>query len=125
MDLIIKSKQLSDAFTSMMKGYSDLEHYERSYDYYVHNKGGYVDLDVVNYYKSIDDDYEDDNWILQYQVDPGDHGKKFKLPILRYSEYHFRLLTSMLGESRFEELLGKWFTETYGWPVNSVTPEQD
>jgi hypothetical protein len=31
----------------------------------------------------------------------------------------------MLGESRFEELLGKWFTETYGWPVNSVTPEQD
>lgn len=125
MDLIIKSKQLSDAFTSMMKGYSDLEHYERSYDYYVHNKGGYVDLDVVNYYKSIDDDYEDDDWILQYQVDPGDHGKKFKIPILRYSEYHFRLLTSMLGESRFEELLGKWFTETYGWPVNSVTPEQD
>jgi len=125
MDLIIKSKQLSDAFTSMMKGYSDLEHYERSYDYYVHNKGGYVDLDVVNYYKSIDDDYEDDDWILQYQVDPGDHGKKFKLPILRYSEYHFRLLTSMLGESRFEELLGKWFTETYGWPVNSVTHEQD
>ena len=125
MDLIIKPKQLSDAFTSMMKGYSDLEHYERSYDYYVHNKGGYVDLDVVNYYKSIDDDYEDDDWILQYQVDPGDHGKKFKLPILRYSEYHFRLLTSMLGESRFEELLGKWFTETYGWPVNSVTPEQD
>ena len=125
MDLIIKSKQLSDAFTSMMKGYSDLEHYERSYDYYVHNKGGYVDLDVVNYYKSIDDDYEDDDWILQYQVDPGDHGEKFKLPILRYSEYHFRLLTSMLGESRFEELLGKWFTETYGWPVNSVTPEQD
>jgi hypothetical protein len=125
MDLIIKSKQLSDAFTSMMKGYSDLEHYERSYDYYVHNKGGYVDLDVVNYYKSIDDDYEDDDWILQYQVDPGDHGKKFKLPILRYTEYHFRLLTSMLGESRFEELLGKWFTETYGWPVNSVTPEQD
>jgi len=125
MDLIIKSKQLSDAFTSMMKGYSDLEHHERSYDYYVHNKGGYVDLDVVNYYKSIDDDYEDDDWILQYQVDPGDHGKKFKLPILRYSEYHFRLLTSMLGESRFEELLGKWFTETYGWPVNSVTPEQD
>lgn len=125
MDLIIKSKQLSDAFTSMMKGYSDLEHYERSYDYYVHNKGGYVDLDVVNYYKSIDDDYEDDDWILQYQVDPGDHGKKFKLPILRYSEYHFRLLTSMLGESRFEELLGKWFTETYGWPVNSVTTEQD
>ena len=125
MDLIIKSKQLSDAFTSMMKGYSDLEHYERSYDYYVHNKGGYVDLDVVNYYKSIDDDYEDDDWILQYQVDHGDHGKKFKLPILRYSEYHFRLLTSMLGESRFEELLGKWFTESYGWPVNSVTPEQD
>ena len=125
MDLIIKSKQLSDAFTSMMKGYSDLEHYERSYDYYVHNKGGYVDLDVVNYYKSIDDDYEVDDWILQYQVDPGDHGEKFKLPILRYSEYHFRLLTSMLGESRFEELLGKWFTETYGWPVNSVTPEQD
>ena len=125
MDLIIKSKQLSDAFTSMMKGYSDLEHYERSYDYYVHNKGGYVDLDVVNYYKSIDDDYEDDDWILQYQVDPGDYGKKFKLPILRYCEYRFRLLTSMLGESRFEELLGKWFTETYGWPVNSVTPEQD
>jgi hypothetical protein len=125
MDLIIKSKQLSDAFTSMMKGYSDLEHYERSYDYYVHNKGGYVDLDVVNYYKSIDDDYEDDDWILQYQVDPGDHGKKFKLPILRYSEYHFRLLTSMLGESRFEELLGKWFTKTYGWSVNSVTCEQD
>ena len=125
MDLIIKSKQLSDAFTSMMKGYSDLEHYERSYDYYVHNKGGYVDLDVVNYYKSIDDDYEVDDWIFQYQVEPGDFGKKFKLPILRYSEYHFRLLTSMLGESRFEELLGKWFTETYGWPVNSVTPEQD
>lgn len=125
MDLIINPKQLSKSFASMMKEYSDLEHYERSYDYYVHNKGGYVDLDVVNYYKSIDDDYEDDDWILQYQVDPGDHGKKFKLPILRYSEYHFRLLTSMLGESRFEELLGKWFTETYGWPVNSVTPEQD
>jgi hypothetical protein len=125
MDLIIKPKQLSNAFTSMMKEYSDLEHYERSYDYYAHEKGGYVDLDVVNYCVSVDDDYEDDNWILQYQVDPGDHGKKFKLPILRYSDYEYRLLIAMLGESIFEELLGKWFTETYGWPVNSVTPEQD
>jgi hypothetical protein len=90
-----------------------------------HEKGGYVDLDVVNYCVSVDDDYEDDNWILQYQVDPGDHGKNFKLPILRYSDYEYRLLISLLGESMFEELLGKWFTETYGWPVNSVTPEQD
>ena len=84
-----------------------------------------LDLNVVNYCQSIDDDYEDDNWILQYQVEPGDHGKNFKLPILRYSDYEFRLLISMLGESRFEELLGEWFTKTYGWPVNSVTPEQD
>ncbi len=125
MDLILKPQQLSDAFSSMMKEYSDLEHYERSYDYYVHEKGGYVDLDVVNYCRSIDDDYEDDAWILQYQVDPGDHGKKFELPILRYSEYDFRMIISLLGENRFEDLLGKWFTETYGWPVNSVTPEQD
>ena len=60
MDLKIKPQQLYDAFTSMMKVYSNLEHYERSYDYYVQDKGRYVDLDVVNYCVSVDDDYEDE-----------------------------------------------------------------
>jgi hypothetical protein len=125
MDLIIKPKQLSGAFSSMMKEYSNLEHYEKSYDYFVYEKNRYVDVNVVNYCKSVEDDYEVDDWIFQYQVEPGDFGKKFKLPILRYSEYGFRLLISMLGESVFEKLLGEWFTKTYGWSVNSVTCEQD
>ena len=109
-----------------MKEFSNLQETERSYDFYNYNEGRYVDLNVHNYYKDIDEDWEDDGWILQVQYNEGDAGKDFELPILRYADYTFRNVIPMFGE-RFEPLLKDWFNKVYEVkkPIKSVTTEQE
>jgi len=43
-------------------------------------------FNVINYYRDIDEDWEDDSWVFQVQYDRGDVGVDFELPILRYAE---------------------------------------
>ncbi len=124
MDIKIRDNQLMKAFSGMMKEFSDLEHTGKSYDYWVEEKKRYSDINVENFYKDIDIDYEDDQWILQYQEYPGDIGTPEELPILRYGEWWFRNIITMLGKDTFERLLGEWFAEVYGWPVKTVKPEE-
>ena len=51
MKFIINENRLSEIFSKVMKEYSQLESQERSYDYYDYDKRGYVDANVINYYK--------------------------------------------------------------------------
>jgi hypothetical protein len=89
-----------------------------------------VDFDVMNYYRDIDEDWEDDAWIFQVQYDRGDIGVDFELPILRYAEWsgqgEFSNVKSMFGK-HFEPLLKEWFNKTYNpkEPIKTVTNEQD
>ena len=53
MDVKIKYDKLFSAFEKMMEPYSNLDHTEKSYDYWVDEKGRYVDFDVLNYYHYI------------------------------------------------------------------------
>ncbi len=124
MDIKIRDNQLMKAFSGMMKEFSDLEHTGKSYDYWVEEKKRYSDINVENFYKDIDIDYEDDQWILQYQEYPGDIGAPEELPILRYGVWWFKNIITMLGKDNFERLLGEWFSEVYGWPVKTVKPEE-
>ena len=107
----------------MMREYSDLEHTGKSYDYWIQEKPGYSDINVENYYENIEMDYEDDQWILQYQEEPGDIGTPDEVPILRYGEWTFRNIITILGKENFERLLGEWYTDVYGWPVKTVKDE--
>jgi hypothetical protein len=130
MKFIINENRLSEIFSKVMKEYSQLESQERSYDYYDYDKRGYVDANVINYYKDEELDWEDDDWIFQVQYERGDWGKGFELPILRYTEYQengrFMNLKLMFGD-RFESLLKEWFNNTYPveQPIETVTKEQD
>jgi hypothetical protein len=119
MDVKIKHDRLYSVFEEMMKEYSHLEYTIRSYDYWVQEKGGYVDMDVLNYYDNIDDDWETDAWILQYQDNPGDDVREEDLPILRYAGYFFKSSESMVGK-HFEPLLKEWFEKTYKHKVKTV-----
>ena len=123
MDIKLSNNQLKKAFASMMLEYSDLEHAEKSYDYWIQEKPGYSDIYVENYYRDIENDYEDDQWVIQYQERPGDIGRPDEVPILRYGEWEFRNIITMLGKDNFERLLGEWYTEVYGWPVKTVKDE--
>ena len=76
MDVKIKYDKLFSAFENMMEEYSNLDHTEKSYDYWVQEKGGYVDWDVLNFYHDIEEDYENDDWVMQYQDEPGDEGRE-------------------------------------------------
>ena len=68
MDVKIKYDKLFSAFEKMMEPYSDLDHTEKSYDYWVQEKGRYVDFDVFNFYEDPDEDWEnDDVWIYLMQ----------------------------------------------------------
>ena len=60
MDVKIKYDKLFSTFEKMMEEYSNLDHTEKSYDYWVQEKGGYVDWDVLNFYHDIEEDYEND-----------------------------------------------------------------
>jgi hypothetical protein len=130
MKFIINENRLSEIFSKVMKEYSQLESTEKSYDYYDYEKPGYVDANVINYYRNIDKDWEDDDWIFQVQYDKGDWGKGFETPILRYGEYmgsgRFTSIKLMFGDL-FEPLLKEWFNNTYPveQPIETVTKEQD
>ena len=119
MNVNIKHDRLYSVFEVMMKEYSNLDYTEKSYDYWVHEKGGYVDFDVLNFYQDIEEDYENDNWVMQYQSEPGDEGNEEDLPILRYSGYDFKSTESMVGK-HFEPLLKEWFEKTYKHKVKTV-----
>jgi hypothetical protein len=120
MDVKIKYEKLFSTFEKMMKEYSNLDHTEKSYDYWVQEKGDYVDWDVLNFYHNIEEDYEDDDWVMQYQNEPGDEGREEDLPILRYADgYSFKSEQSMFGQY-FDELLKDWFEKVYGHNVKTV-----
>jgi hypothetical protein len=89
MNYQIKKEQLQSIFDSMMKEFENLEYTDRSYDYWDSLKSRYVDDNVTNFYKNIDEDYDDDNWIFQYQKTPGDSATKYEVPVLRCSETSF------------------------------------
>jgi hypothetical protein len=73
-----------------------------------------------------EEDYEDDNFILQYAEKPpyNEPVEGFETPLLIYSEWHFKSLITMFGE-KFEDLLDEWFTLTYGYPVKMVKTDRD
>ena len=120
MNFNIKQDKLSSIFEKMMKPYADLDSAVRSYDYWVQEKSRYVDLDVLNFYGDIDEEeWENDEWILQYQDTPGDEGNEEDLPILRYSEYDFKTLNSIFGD-HLNGLLKDWFEKTYNHKVKTV-----
>jgi hypothetical protein len=121
MNYTITDNRLLEAFSNLMNQYSDLEVANKVYDYYVYEKGGYVDFSVMNYYKNIDEDWEDDMWILQVQYEEGDIDVGLELPILRYSEWEFRNITPIFG-NYFEPLLKEWFNKTYSpkYPIKTV-----
>ena len=126
MEYKVTNEQLLKVFTTVMEPYSNLEEGERSYDFWVHEKHRYVDLNVFNYYEDIEEGWEDDSWIFQAQYDKGDAGENLERPILRYSEWDFRNIIIMFGDY-FEPLLKEWFNTVYPVkiPIKSVTKEQD
>lgn len=115
----IKKQQLNNIFDSLMKEYENLDFTDKSYDYWDSLKGRYVDDNVINYYEDINEDYEYDNWIFQYQMKPGDSATKYEVPILRYSSYFFQNIESMV-QDHFSDLLKEWFKKKYGYYVNKV-----
>ena len=120
MDLKIKYDKLYSVFEKLMVPYSNLDHTEKSYDYWVQEKGRYVDFDVLNFYHDIENDFEDDDWVMQYQIDEGDVGDKDNLPILRYGEhYSFPNIETMFNQY-FDDLLKDWFKKTYGFEVKTI-----
>ena len=119
MNFNIKYDKLFSTFENMMEEYSNLEHTEKSYDYWVQEKGDYVDLDVLNFYEDTDEGWENDDWTLQYQDTPGDEGRDEDLPVLRYGEYWVKNIQSMFGPY-FEKLLKVWFEKTYNRKVKTV-----
>jgi len=119
MNVNIKHDKLYSIFEKMMSQYSDLESATRSYDYWVQEKSRYVDLDVLNFYEDPEEDWENDDWTLQYQDTPGDEGNEEDLPILRYGEYWFKNIQSIFG-AHFETLLKEWFEKTYNHKVKTI-----
>ncbi len=81
MNYTITDERLMELFSNLMKEYSYLDKAEKSYDYYLYEKSRYVDFDVMNYYRDIDEDWEDDAWIFQVQYDRGDIGVDFELEL--------------------------------------------
>ena len=127
MEYKITNKQLFNSFKSLMKEYSELEQADKSYDWWEQEKGGYIDLNVINFYEDVELDWEDDTWILQYQPEKGDVDPDLEVPILRYDEYVLRNTVQIFGKEIFEKLLKEWFNNNYqvGFnnPVKSVTTE--
>jgi hypothetical protein len=127
MEYKITNKQLFNSFKSLMKEYSELERGDRSYDWWIEEKVGYVDLDVLNFYEDVELDWEDDTWIFQYQPEKGDIDHDLEVPILRYDDYVLRNTILIFGKDMFENLLKEWFNSNYQFqinnPVKSVTTE--
>lgn len=124
MKYIITESKLQSTFNSIMKEFSELERAEKSYDWYDYDKNRYIDLNTTNFYEDVEEDWDDDSWILQYQKEPGDFGTADEVPLLRYSfHWPFLNIIQMFGD-QFETLLKNWFEETYNLPVKTVTTEQ-
>lgn len=122
MKYIITESKLNSVFNSIMEEYSNLEKYERSYDWWNYELGRYTDFNVYNFYVDAELDYENDEWILQYQTEPGDFGTKEELPILRYGiNWPFNNVINLFGEKTFNSHLKNWFEETYKLPVKTVS----
>ena len=68
MNYEITKDRLLEVFSTVMKEFSNLQETERSYDFYNYNEGRYVDLNVHNYYKDIDEDWEDDGSIIHLEM---------------------------------------------------------
>ena len=120
MDVKIKYEKLFSTFEKMMEEYSHLDYTEKSYDSWVFEKNRYIDLNVINFYHDIEEDYEDDDWVMQYQDEPGDEGRPEDLPTLTYGKgYSFPAEESMFGKY-FEQLLKDWFEKVYGHNVKTV-----
>lgn len=120
MNVNIKYDKLYSVFEKLMKSYSNLEYTEKSYDYWVQEKGDYVDFDVINFYKDIEEDYEDDDWVMQYQNEPGDEVIVEDLPVLRYGEHYSFPNREKMFEPYFEKLIKDWFERTYGFKVKTI-----
>ena len=125
MKVIISEDKLQTLFNGMMSEYGDLNEYERDYDYYDYGKGKYIDYTPINFYMN-DEDYEDDNFILQYAEKPPYNKpvEGFETPLLIYSGWYFKSFISMFGD-KFEDVLDEWFTLTYGYPVKMVKSYRD
>jgi hypothetical protein len=120
MDIKIKYDKLYSIFEKLMEPYSNLDHTEKSYDYWVQEKGRYVDFDTTNFYHDLEEDWENDDWVVQYQDEPGDEGVEEDLPILRYGEnYSFPNIETMFNQY-FDDLLKDWFEKTYGFEVKTI-----
>jgi hypothetical protein len=120
MDIKVKNKQLESIFDSMMEEYKFLERAYKDYDYYDQEKNTYVNIGVHNYYKNLEDDWEDDNWILQYLPTSNEYSKEIEIPLLYYSGWFFRNIKDFVGVNNFKGLMKTWFEKNYGLPVNSV-----
>jgi hypothetical protein len=125
MKIIITENKLQSIFNGMVSDYSELIETERDYDYYDDDKGKYIDYTPINFYMD-EEDYEDDNFILQYAEKPpyNEPVEGFETPLLIYSEWHFKSLITMFGE-KFDGLLDEWFTLTYGYEVKMVKSYRD
>jgi hypothetical protein len=120
MDVKIKYDKLYSVFEKLMEPYSNLDHTEKSYDYWVQEKGRYVDFDTTNFYHDIEEDWENDDWVVQYQDEPGDEGVEEDLPILRYGEnYSFPNIETIFNQY-FDDLLKDWFEKVYGYHVKTI-----
>jgi len=125
MKIIITENILQSLFNGMVSEYDKLIETERDYDYYDDDKGKYIDYRPINFYMD-EEDYEDDNFILQYAEKPPYNKpvEGFETPLLIYSEWYFKSLITMFGE-KFDGLLDEWFTLTYGYEVKMVKSYRD
>jgi len=125
MKIIITENKLQSIFNGMISEYSELIETERDYDYYDYDKGKYIDYTPINFYMD-DEDWENDEWILQYAEKPpyNEPVAGFETPLLIYSEWYFKSFITMFGE-KFEDLLDEWFTLTYGYEVKMVKSYRD
>jgi len=125
MKIIITEIKLQSLFNGIVSDYDKLIKSERDYDYYDESKSRYIDYTPFNFYMD-DEDWENDEWIMQYAEKPPYNKpvEGFETPLLIYSEWYFKSLTTMFVD-KFDDLLSEWFTLTYGYPVKMVKSYRD
>jgi hypothetical protein len=125
MKIIITENKLQLLFNGMVSDYDKLIKSERDYDFYDESKSRYIDYTPFNFYMD-DEDWENDEWIMQYAEKPPYNKpvEGFETPLLIYSEWYFKSLTTMFVD-KFDDLLKEWFTLTYGYPVKMVKGYHD
>jgi len=125
MKILITENKLQLLFNGMVSDYDKLIKSERDYDFYDESKSRYIDYTPFNFYMD-DEDWENDEWIMQYAEKPPYNKpvEGFETPLLIYSEWYFKSLTTMFVD-KFDDLLSEWFTLTYGYPVKMVKSYRD